>query len=324
MKKYRILALLLAIMTVIMVVPACTSATPTPTASPTQTAKPTATATTAPTATTTTAPTTTVAPTATAATKTLKIGMISWLGWPLGLDMLHGIQVLVDQDNAAGGVKIGADKYMIQLISYDDNNAQATAVSAANRLVFEDKVSFIIGDPLYENAYLPITDPNKVIVVGYPSDQAILSPNYKYAFQGGFMNCSTVVLAAWMTSRHPEFKTYIAAAPDNMQGHTSTDNNTKIYATFGINLQTMFYPASASDLSALGTKIKSLNPDVFMPIGGGPVSDALALKAVYEAGYKGQMFGGTTQPAGTLATIVPIPGLEGMICAAWPVEFDRL
>jgi ABC-type branched-subunit amino acid transport system substrate-binding protein len=72
----------------------------------------------------------------------------------------------------------------------------------------------------------------------------------------------------------------------------------------------------------MGTKVAQLNPGAFGASGGGPQSDALALKAAYQAGYRGQLIGIQTTLALSLTQVLPPEVLEGFINGAYPVEFD--
>ena len=254
--------------------------------------------------------------------KTLKIGVIAWLGFPLGLDLANGVKVAADLVNADGGLEIGGDKYTIEVIVYDSEFDQAKAASAANRLVYEDGVQFILGDPIFVDAYLPITEAEKVVVIASPATPAILSPDNHYSFLGAYMNCGQAVLGTWFTEAYPEYETVMVALPDNVEGHTYAETNKKVLEAGGMTVTDEFYPADATDLSALGTKVKNENPDVFIALAGGPVGDSLAYKAVWTAGYRGKLFGMTTQPAGILAMALPAEALEGFIGGAFPTEFD--
>jgi ABC-type branched-subunit amino acid transport system substrate-binding protein len=59
-----------------------------------------------------------------------------------------------------------------------------------------------------------------------------------------------------------------------------------------------------------------------MAVAGGPISDALALKAVYQAGYEGQLFATSGTAYLTLTQLLPPEVLEGFLNGAWAVEFD--
>ncbi len=54
--------------------------------------------------------------------KSLKIGILTNLGWPLGLDMKRYLDVVVPLYNKKGGLAIGGDRYQIDLIVYDSKN----------------------------------------------------------------------------------------------------------------------------------------------------------------------------------------------------------
>jgi len=262
--------------------------------------------------------------TAQAEVKTLNIGVVCWLGWPPGLDMFNGIQVMVDMDNANGGLVIGGERYKINLISYDSNNSQETEVAAVNKLVYEDKVKFIIADGMFDSAWLATTDQNKVLVATMGGDyRKNLTPNWKYDFYSCFYNSLTGTLIGWVCQNRPDLvKNYVMAVPDSMVGHMVSETTGLTWKVFGVTPNYIFYPPSAQDLSSLGTKVKSLNPSAFGAAGGGTMGDGLAIKAVYTAGYRGQIFCGGTATIANLMTIVPEEAIEGFMGGAWPIEFD--
>jgi branched-chain amino acid transport system substrate-binding protein len=271
------------------------------------------------------APTATSAPASPAAaapaTKTLKIGAVVWMGWPLGLDMTRGIQVMMDMENAKGGLEIGGEKYKLELITYDHNMNMSTAEAAVNKLIFEDKVKYILADPVTTDGWLPITEENKVIAMSPSLTPVILDSQKRYCFMSGFMNNMSIAVPSWFVKNYPDKKTIICAFPDDQRGHDSAGANEKILASFGMEPSTIFYPANSQDLSALGTKVKTTNPDVFCAQGGG-ASDALAIKAVWQAGYKGQLLSNNESPLSSISMTCPVEGLEGLISAADPTEFE--
>lgn len=253
---------------------------------------------------------------------TLKVGVVAWLGFAIGLDMVHTVEIMADMDNKAGGLNIGGQKYNIQLIVYDCKNDQATATSAVNRLIFEDKVKFILSDGWLFDSCLPIIEQNKVLLSEITPSPAVLAPDLKMTFMPCFNNCMNSECSGWLAKNYPTKKTIFVAYGDDFSGHAQQPVSKASLEAFGLSYSEMFYPAGTQDLSALGTKVKTQNPDIFMANGGGPINDALAYKAVVQAGYKGMLFGNVTQPLLSLSQIVPLDGLEGFVNAAWPVEFD--
>jgi hypothetical protein len=64
-------------------------------------------------------------------------------GW--GLALRAGAELASDDTNAKGGLEVAGKKYKISVIPYDDKYQGQAAADAANRLIFMDKVKFIIG-----------------------------------------------------------------------------------------------------------------------------------------------------------------------------------
>ena len=258
--------------------------------------------------------------TTTTPTKTLKIGAVVWMGWPLGLDMKRGVEVMLDMENAAGGITIGGEKYKIEMISYDSNNDQTTTQSFINKLIYEDKVNFIITDSMYIGSVVQETEKNKVLCVCGTPVPAIFDASYQYSFQAGFMTYATPEVAGWL-AQNLDMKTVDGAFPDDQGGHAYGAGVIATLESYGITVNPIFYPSTSTDLSAVGTQVKTDNPDGFIAAGSSS-SDALVYQAVVQAGYKGQLFSTTTVTLETLKTTVPIASLEGFVGGAWPVEFD--
>jgi len=297
-----------------------TSAAPAPATSAAPAAAPTTSAAPAAVPATSAAPAAASTTAAAPAVKTLKIGVVCWLGFFVGIDMVHGLELMAAMDNANGGIDVGGEKYNIELIEYDSNNVQATEVAAINRLVYEDKVSFIIASPGFASSWLPITEQNKVLVFAYsPDTTSVLDAKYKYVYSANFMNDIAPIFAGWFAKAHADVTSKIVIpVPDNQFGHGNAAKETAAWKVFGVTPDVYYYPATQTDLSAVATKVVAQNPTAVYPLG----MDMSILKALYEAGYKGQVFADNTAPLLTLAKMVPIAALEGYIGGAWPLEFD--
>lgn len=254
--------------------------------------------------------------------KTLKIGVVEWLGWTVGLDRVRATEVVAYKVNNEGGLDIGGEKYNIELILYDNNNDQAATNAAVNRLIYEDKVKFILGGSSLVDPYLPTTEENKVIVVASTMSPVIVSPEIQYGFEGVAMIGQTIVSWGKFMSDYPDKKTVACAYPDHEGGHSMSDFTAAVLGRYGLDVTNEFYPPEAQDLSAVGTKVKTMNPDLFSVAGGGPVLDGLALKAVRQAGYTGLCFAPQPMPTEILKQVVPVDVLEGLIAGASPTEFE--
>jgi branched-chain amino acid transport system substrate-binding protein len=309
---------LLVLVLCLLALPACSTKTTTPVApaSPTSSAAPaTPTSTMAP-----AAPTSIAAP---ADHKVLKVGYIGDMSWPATLDAMKMFQVYDEMYTKAGGLDIGGQKYDVKFILYDSKGAQATGTAAANRLVFEDKVQYVLSDftPL-SDAYLPIFEANKVIFSATTVTPPLFSPNNHYSFETGALPGSATVAPFWLAKNFPNFKTAISASPDTQMGHMGGADCASILRAAGLNVTEIYYPVTTQDLSSLGSAVKQANPDICVCQGGGPIQDSLAQKAVYQAGYRGQFF--TAPPSTNLVMqqVTPPEVLEGQILSGIPCEFN--
>jgi branched-chain amino acid transport system substrate-binding protein len=83
------------------------------------------------------------------AVKTLKIGTGQARSGPIsmvGLIYVHGFEMAVDRINEQGGLKIGGDTYMIELLVEDNQGNPDMSANAATKLIFQEGVKFLIGD----------------------------------------------------------------------------------------------------------------------------------------------------------------------------------
>ena len=95
------------------------------------------------------------------------IGPLSGGGTAWGLAAQRGIEIAIEEINAAGGVKAEGKTYKLQLIMYDDQYTGQGGKAAAERLVNQDNVKFIIGPVGSPPALgvISVTNPAKVIAL---------------------------------------------------------------------------------------------------------------------------------------------------------------
>jgi branched-chain amino acid transport system substrate-binding protein len=256
--------------------------------------------------------------------KTLKIGVIVFLGWSLGADMVRGIELMAELVNKKGGLAIGEDKYIIELIKYDSKFVPETARAAAERLIYQDKVKFIIGDETVD-AWLPVTEQNRVLVVAILSSPTIFNPKNKYLFQGTTLQTGMPTAWGWFAKNYPNVKNSLQVFPDNKIGQIRSGLAKKHASIFGPALPDdylIFYPPETTDMSVVGTKVKTLNPDAFCATGGGIQGDALCYKAAWQAGYKGITWSFVGVSENMFEKIVPLECIEGLISVQYTFEME--
>lgn len=82
------------------------------------------------------------------AEKELLIGQndaLSGGGAVYGLPQQKAVQLAVEEVNAKGGVKIGADNYKLKVIAYDDKANPTEATNSVRKLLDRDGVKFLLG-----------------------------------------------------------------------------------------------------------------------------------------------------------------------------------
>jgi branched-chain amino acid transport system substrate-binding protein len=202
----------------------------------------------------------------------IKIGMIFPLSGALaqgGKVNVQGIQIAVDQVNAAGGV-FGRQ---IQLISTDAPDA-ATAVANANRLITQDNVSIIVGSVSSDLALAaaPVANRNKVI---YWEVQAVSNKLTSQGFQYLFRTVSpaSALGAAAANYALGDIAKQLGKDPSslrvavlNIQGSYGEDTTQGVLDTLkaaGVTpVDQANYAFGVKDLTSVILKEKQANPDV--------------------------------------------------------------
>ena len=118
----------------------------------------------------------------------LNIGAVvttSGAGEAWGQAILHGAELAAKDVNDAGGLKVGGKDYTVKIIPYDDKYQAGEAVTAINRLAFQDKVKFVVG-PVGSAPALaiqPVTTRNQMLMMTMAFSEKVLGPNFPYTFR---------------------------------------------------------------------------------------------------------------------------------------------
>jgi ABC-type branched-subunit amino acid transport system substrate-binding protein len=258
-------------------------------------------------------------------TKTLKIGCSLPLNVLDGIAQERFLNVIVKDINESGGWQIGDDKYMIDLIVYNDNWSEIDARANAERLVFEDKVKHIIhlwGDNIIL-PFLKVTEPNKVLVIGAPATPEPCKPEYKYFFSGTGTEliCAGISYAcATRCVNELGAKTVVTVNWDNPMGHVRSDLDALVLPKLGLEIKdNLFYTFGTTDYAPLITKALSYNPDVYW---GPTVLDQDCVKqfvALHDAGYEGaiEIINLHDQNIQDLVGLIGPEYMEGRVAELW-------
>ncbi|MDE0436910.1 MAG: ABC transporter substrate-binding protein [bacterium] len=197
-----------------------------------------------------------------------------------------------------GGIDIGGRRYAAEIVYYDDESDADTAANLVQKLIDEDGVDFLLGP--YSSGLTTgasaIAEANNVIMVEGNGTSDTM-------FERGFRNLFLVAtIASDYTKSAVEAlavrgaRTAVIAYEDTSFPTAVANGARRHLEAAGIEVLAMeTYPKDIQDASAIMTKFRDLDPDIF--VGGGHYNDAvLFVNAAEELGFA---------PDGMLITVGP-------------------
>ncbi len=194
-----------------------------------------------------------------------------------GKDTRQGYGVWLDWvNNEYGGIKIGDERYRVELIMYDDEGDPDTAARLVEKLISEDRVDFLLGPYssfLTQGASAIAEKYGKIMIEGNGSAEPL--------FERGFQNLFAVLTpavdytqSALQLLAEKGAKTVVIAYEDTAFPTSVAEGAQRWAAEYGLELLGMeTYPANVADVSGIMSKFKKLEPDIF--VGGGHFNDAI-------------------------------------------------
>jgi branched-chain amino acid transport system substrate-binding protein len=231
------------------------------------------------------------------AQETLKIGGIGPLsggGTAWGLAAQRGIEIAVEEINAAGGVKAEGKIYKLQLVMYDDQYTGAGGKAAAERLVNQDNVKFIIGPVGSPPALgvISVTNPAKVIALTNGYAPQILKNDTKDPYN--FRIYPTNIefgppLIKWLKENAPEVKKVALLAPNDAVGQSVAGALAEDYRKQGFEPVLELFERGIKEFTPLILRMMAQKVDAFEFDGNSPGDAGLMLKQIRQAGFKGKV-----------------------------------
>jgi branched-chain amino acid transport system substrate-binding protein len=205
-----------------------------------------------------------------------------------GKDTRQGYETWVDWvNNEYGGLNIGGERYQVEVVYYDDEGDPDTAANLVERLITEDEVDFLLGP--YSSGLTMSTSAiaekyGVIMVEGNGASESI--------FERGFQNIFAVLTPAGNYTQSAlklladQGATSVVIAYEDTAFPTSVGEGAVRWAEeYGLDvLAVETYPKDVADVSAIMTKFRDLDPDIF--VGGGHFNDALLfVNAAKELGF---------------------------------------
>ena len=194
-----------------------------------------------------------------------------------GKDTRQGYLVWLDWvNNEYGGIKVGDERYKVEIVMYDDEGDPDTAARLVEKLINQDRVDFLLGPYssfLTQSASAIAEKYGKIMIEGNGSAETL--------FERGFQNLFAVLTPAVDYTRtalqllaDQGAKTVVIAYEDTAFPTSVADGAQRWAAEYGLEvLGVETYPVNIADVSGIMSKFKKLEPDIF--VGGGHYNDAL-------------------------------------------------
>ncbi len=217
--------------------------------------------------------------TALAENPVLKIGFcgpLSGGGMSWGYGSLAGLELAMEDYNQQGGLKVGDKTYTLKSIPYDTKYLPDPAVTAAKRLIFEDKVKIIYGEvgSAAELAMQSITEPNKIIVFGDTYTPRVLGPDKPFTFRWLVTNVEYVgEMLKYYHATWPQAKRLAYFYPDDETGQTMFEWEKKEGLKYGLEVVGFPWERGTPDMTPIITKALASKIGI-MDLNGSPPGDA--------------------------------------------------
>ncbi|MBI4776702.1 MAG: ABC transporter substrate-binding protein [Deltaproteobacteria bacterium] len=226
--------------------------------------------------------------------KTLEIGVLGALtGFGSAAETLivQGTEVAKDWLNEQGGIAVNNQKYLIKLVIEDTKSTATGTVAAATKLVYDDKVKFIVGlvVPYMVEAGGTVTEPAEVLrVLAYncamPSEYG---PKTPYTFVGENASVEGAIASlSYLVESHPEVKSVVFIIPDDGSIPFLGETVKKLAEERDLTVKGIIgWTHDTVDFTPIAAKAIARDADAIHMTNGWPGPLGSILKAAREAGY---------------------------------------
>ena len=252
-----------------------------------------------------------------AAEKVVKMGFLGPLtgevaGW--FLTGRNACLIWAEQVNAAGGIKIGDDNYMVEIVSYDNEYLADKSLIGAKKLVLEDEVKMIqmLGGTDAPAAVQFFTKQKMLSTTLLPSD---LTPDTLYHLAPAEVHpLYNVTGVEWLAENRPELKTAAICAQDDELGWPSVATYLAAFEAAGIDvIYNKYFDINTTDFAPVVTAMLADNPDIVCLDTAYPDFVNLLCEQLFLQDYKGQIISCTLDFYGRIIEKTSTEFLEGLI-----------
>ncbi|MDI9314065.1 MAG: ABC transporter substrate-binding protein [Hydrotalea sp.] len=243
---------------------------------------------------------------ANAADKVLNVGFVGVTSGPAaawGTSNVRSMQTRADWLNEKGGVKIGADTYKVNIVTFDDKKDPKLAVAGFEKMASQG-VRYVVGPNTDEGAIPAYDVAMKRGIVYFPyafAKQLYTKPNAPayLAMIANYQSGPTIY--KWLQANKGVKKVAFVAAND---ADPISQRDSGVAAAKSVGLEVVdgksTYKSGTTDFNPILSPVIKKNPDLLVLSGVAPAAAPLLLKSARELGYKGIISTETAQNADEL------------------------
>ncbi len=206
------------------------------------------------------------------ASQTLKLGAAVALTGPVSREgnlVKDGYEYWQKTVNDKGGVDIGGSKYNVDIVFYDDESKADTGTRLTEKLITDDKVQFLLGpfSSGITQATTTIAERYQMLTIAPQANaDSIYERGYKYVFSilppASTYLRGVVDMSSSLTPKPTKMAIMIRDDPFGIAAGEGAASDGKAKG-FDIVFQDK-YPANATDVSSILTKVRGTNPDLLL------------------------------------------------------------
>ena len=258
--------------------------------------------------------------------KTLKMGAHMALSGPAGgwgIPIANGLILETEKINNEGGIQIGGETYLIEMICEDNEYSPEGATTASRKLVERDKVKVIFGGVVTHDTLpmLPMTTPEKIITgcTCYSGEVLTAETNAPYHFKTSVSpHEAQAPMYDWAFARYPEIQKVAEITANTMSGIYGQEMSIGYLESIGKEIvANEYYEFGVTDFYPFLTRMLAGEPDLIHSTAATPADWALIMKQSRELGYEGYFLQEIPASPYTIE-VAGVENIEGLITVAHP------
>ena len=157
---------------------------------------------------------------ATAQAKTFKFGLISSMTGPMApafKSLIDAAKPAEDLMNKRGGITVQGQKYLIEVVTEDDQSSPPGAIAAVNRLI-QAGIKFIYAPQFMVSnmAIAPIAEEAKILrIKGLGVGKEEVGPSLRYSFYASAQLYNVPICYDYLKKNYPKVKKIAIFTPDD-------------------------------------------------------------------------------------------------------------